>query len=413
MRKDESILKLEDKYSIEQIKAMGKNKTKENFSKLLHLFFIPVLPLEIKREIVSSMGRYDYNDDIYDFISLEAFNNNNHMELIYQMFRTCLYKSGEDERFEDLRQRIMTYYDNEVINKANAFYNFTKGKNVKGKNVKNKSAVNSTPMRLTPMLLVGDAEETLSVLPDNSVQLIFTSPPYYNAREYSDYTSYEAYLKKMKSMLLVLHRVLEDGRFIIINVSPIITKRLGREFESIRYPIHYDFHRILTATGFHFIDEIQWIKPEPSVPDRISGYRQTRKPLSYKPNCITESIMVYRKNADFLLDQNMKQNKDYERHEDEDIDTSNCWYIAPSRDKNHPAVFPEELVRKVLKYYSFEGDTVLDPFAGSGTTGRVARSMNRVPIMCEINKDYSEAIDKASPNYYERCEQQDFVNSRT
>ncbi len=413
MRKDESILKLEDKYSIEQIKAMGKNKTKENFSKLLHLFFIPVLPLEIKREIVSSMGRYDYNDDIYDFISLEAFNNNNHMELIYQMFRTCLYKSGEDERFEDLRQRIMTYYDTEVINKANAFYNFTKGKNVKGKNVKNKSAVNSTPMQLTPMLLVGDAEETLSVLPDNSVQLIFTSPPYYNAREYSDYTSYEAYLKKMKSMLLVLHRVLEDGRFIIINVSPIITKRLGREFESIRYPIHYDFHRILTATGFHFIDEIQWIKPEPSVPDRISGYRQTRKPLSYKPNCITESIMVYRKNADFLLDQNMKQNKDYERHEDEDIDTSNCWYIAPSRDKNHPAVFPEELVRKVLKYYSFEGDTVLDPFAGSGTTGRVARSMNRVPIMCEINKDYAEAIDKASPNYYERCEQQDFVNSRT
>jgi len=413
MRKDESILKLENKYSVEQIKAMGKNKTKENFSKLLHLFFIPVLPLEIKREIVSSMGRYDYNDDIYDFISLEAFNNNNHMELIYQMFRTCLYKSGEDERFEDLRQRIMTYYDNEVINKANAFYNFTKGKNVKGKNVKNKSAVNSTPMRLTPMLLVGDAEETLSVLPDNSVQLIFTSPPYYNAREYSDYTSYEAYLKKMKSMLLVLHRVLEDGRFIIINVSPIITKRLGREFESIRYPIHYDFHRILTATGFHFIDEIQWIKPEPSVPDRISGYRQTRKPLSYKPNCITESIMVYRKNADFLLDQNMKQNKDYERHEDEDIDTSNCWYIAPSRDKNHPAVFPEELVRKVLKYYSFEGDTVLDPFAGSGTTGRVARSMNRVPIMCEINKDYAEAIDKASPNYYERCEQQDFVNSRT
>ena len=392
-------------YSIEQIKAMGKNRSRENFSRLLHLFFIPVLPLEIKREIVSSMGRYDYNNDIYDFISIEAFNNNNHMELIYQMFRTCLYKSAEDERFEDLRQRIITYYDNEVINKANAFYSFNKEKNVKGKS---KSVVNSTPTLLTPMLLVGDTEETLSLLPDSSVQLIFTSPPYYNAKEYSDYSSYETYLAKMKSVLLVLHRVLEDGRFIIINVSPIITKRLGREFESIRYPIHYDFHRILTATGFHFIDEIYWIKPEPSVPDRISGYRQTRKPLSYKPNCVTESIMVYRKNADFLLDRNMKQNKDYDRHEDEDIDTSNCWYIAPSRDKNHPAVFPEELVRKVLKYYSFEGNTVLDPFAGSGTTGRVARSMNRVPIMCEINKDYAEAIDKASPNYYERREQQDF-----
>ena len=51
-----------------------------------------------------------------------------------------------------------------------------------------------------------------------------------------------------------------------------------------------------------FIDEIVWIKPEPSVPNRVGGYMQTRKPLSYKPNCITESIMVYRKKCDFLLD---------------------------------------------------------------------------------------------------------------
>ena len=192
----------------------------------------------------------------------------------------------------------------------------------------------------------------------------------------------------------------QDGRFIVINVSPVITKRIGREFESTRYPIHYDFHSILTASGFYFIDEIQWIKPEPSVPDRVSGYRQTRKPLSYKPNCITENIMVYRKNADFLLDKNMKRYKGYNRHEGEEIDTSNCWFIAPSRDKNHPAVFPEELVRRVLKYYSFEGDTVLDCFAGSGTTGKVAKSMNRLPVLCEINRDYVEAIDKATPNYY-------------
>ena len=390
-------------YSIEQIKAMGKDKTKANFHKLIHLFFVPILPVEIKREIVSSIGRYNYNDAIYDFIALEAFNTNNPMDLIYQMFRTCLYKSREDKRFDDLRQRIMTYYNNEVINKADAFYNFKDKLRVEklrdGKLTANKI--------LQPMLLIGDAEETLSILPDNSVQLIFTSPPYYNAKEYSDYNSYEAYLTKMKTVLLVLHRVLEDGRFIVINVSPVITKRLGREFESIRYPIHYDFHRILTATGFHFIDEIQWIKPEPSVPDRVSGYRQTRKPLSYKPNCITESIMVYRKNADFLLDKNMKQSKkykDYDRHEDEKIDTSNCWYITPSRDKNHPAVFPEELARKVLKYYSFEGDTVLDPFAGSGTTGRVAKSMNRIPIMCEINKNYAELIDKANPNFYVKQE---------
>ena len=377
-------------YSVEQIKAMGKNRTKENFSALIRLFFAAVLPLEIKREIVSSIGRYDYGDEIFDFISREAFNANNPMEVIYQMFRTCLYKSKDDKRFDDLRQKIMLHYNNEVINKADTFYNFNR-------KPAGKTAVNKI---LKPMLLIGDTEQTLSVLPDNSVQLIFTSPPYYNAREYSDYSSYDVYLEKMKSILIALHRVLEDGRFIVINVSPVITKRRGREFESTRYPIHYDFHSILTASGFYFIDEIQWIKPEPSVPDRVSGYRQTRKPLSYKPNCITESIMVYRKNADFLLDKNMKRYKGYNRHEGEEIDTSSCWFIAPSRDKNHPAVFPEELVRRVLKYYSFEGDTVLDCFAGSGTTGKVAKSMNRLPVLCEINRDYVEAIDKATPNYY-------------
>ena len=382
-------------YSIEQIKHMGKVQTEDNFSTLVRLFYLPSLSIDSKREVVSSIGRYDYNDKIYDFIKFEAFNRSNPMEIVYQMFRTCLYKSKDDERFERLRQEIMKHYNNEVINKANAFHNH---KTISL--MQSSPSIQSANRISTPMLLIGDAEEQLKSLPDNSIQLVFTSPPYYNAREYTDYNSYEMYLAKMKSVLVVIHRVLEDGRFVVLNVSPVITKRLGRQFESIRYPIHYDFHRILTETGFHFLDEIYWIKPEPSVPNRISAYRQTRKPLSYKPNCITESIMVYRKNADFLIDKNMKRNKDYDRHEGEDIDTSNCWYITPSRNKNHPAVFPEELARRVLKYYSFEGDVVLDPFAGSGTTGNVAKAMNRIPVLCEINSGYAEMIDKANPNYY-------------
>ena len=368
-------------YKIEEIKAMGKERTGSNFSTLLELFALP-LPLEIRREIVSAIGRYDRNDEIYDFIKREAFNKNNPMELVYQMFRTCLYKSRGDKRFDALRRRIIAFYDNEVINKANAFHEFRQAR-------RQLQPVNKIKK---PMLLIGDAAETLKSLPENSVQLVFTSPPYYNAREYVDYSSYKEYLAKMKDVLTATHRVLEDGRFIVINVSPVITKRLGREFESIRYPIHYDFHRVLVESGFHFLDEIYWIKPEPSVPDRISGYRQTRKPLSYKPNCITESVMVYRKNADFLLDKNMQRYKDYDRHDGEEIDTSNCWYISPVHDKSHSAVFPEELVRRVLKYYSFEGDVVLDPFAGSGTTGRVAKAMNRISILCEIRDEYAGII---------------------
>lgn len=377
-------------YSVEQVKAIGKERTVESFNRLLEIFDSDV-PIDIKREAVSSIGRHSDNNRIYDFVRTEAFNSSNPMELVYQMFRTCLYKSNEDSRFRVLCQQIIEQYHNEVIDKMNAYYEFRHSKQ-------------KVPQRAKithPLLLVGDAEVTLRQLPAETVQLIFTSPPYYNAREYSDYSSYAEYLAKMGRVFSECCRVLEDGRFCIVNVSPVITKRPGREFESIRYPIHYDFHRVLTEAGFYFIDEIIWIKPEPSVPDRISGYKQTRKPLSYKPNCITESIMVYRKNCPFLLDRNMKAYVDYDKHEDEAIDTSNCWYIAPKYDKDHPAVFPEELCRRVLRYYSFEGDTVLDPFAGSGTLGRVARRMERIPVLCEMSEDYAETIESEAEGYYD------------
>ena len=375
-------------YSVEQVKAIGKERTSDSFKKLLDIFNSDA-PLDIKREAVSSIGRHSDNDKIFDFVRSEAFNSSNPMELIYQMFRTCLYKCNEDSRFQALRLKIIKQYHNEIIDKMNAYYEFRQSKQKP-----------QQPTKITQPLL-GDAEITLKQLPTEAVQLIFTSPPYYNAREYADYYSYADYLAKMSRVFSECSRILEAGRFCIVNVSPVIAKRPGREFESIRYPIHYDFHKILTEAGFYFIDEIIWIKPEPSVPDRISGYKQTRKPLSYKPNCITESIMVYRKNCPFLLDRNMKAYSDYDRHDDEAIDTSNCWYIAPKADKNHPAVFPEELCRRVLRYYSFEGDTVLDPFAGSGTFGRVARRMGRVPILCEANEGYANTIENEAEGFYD------------
>jgi len=223
---------------------------------------------------------------------------------------------------------------------------------------------------------------------NKTIQFIFASPPYHNTRMYSDYTSYGRYLKKMFSILKQCNRILEDGRFIIINVSPVITKRPGQEFESVRYPIHFDFHKILEKADFYFIDEIIWIKPEYTVPNRIAGYLQTGMPLPYKPNCVPESLLVYRKKTPFLLDENIKCYSRMLANAVEDTDTSNCWYISPKTDKDHPAVFPEKLCEKVLKYYSFSGDVVLDPFAGSGTFGRVAKKMKRIPVLCEANDKY-------------------------
>ncbi|MDL0089455.1 DNA-methyltransferase [Campylobacter gastrosuis] len=354
----------------------------ENLEYLFELFYAD-LDIDLKREVVSSIGRHKQNDKVFDFLSSEAFKNH-YMEVIYQMFRTALYKSKNDDRFLALKDKMLQFYKNEFMQKMNDYYNFRQSKKLK---LTKKTEI------LKPTLLCGDNRQTLKKIKDRQIKLIFTSPPYYNAKIYSDYKSYDAYLLAMKESLKECFRVLDDGRFIIINVSPVITKRAGREFESIRYPIHFDFHKILTESGFYFIDEIIWIKPEFSVPNRIGGYIQSKKPLSYKPNCITESILVYRKNAPFLLDKNINE-YDKELKNDDTIDSTNCWYISPKSDKNHPAVFPEELCEKVLKYYSFKGDVVCDPFAGSGTFGKVAKKMERIPVLCEQNKTYIANLKK-------------------
>ncbi|EAI7252338.1 site-specific DNA-methyltransferase [Campylobacter lari] len=375
--------------TLEKIKKLGLVKTDMSLSKLLELFYQDNIKIDLQREIVSSIGRQANNEQIYKFLAIEAFNGH-YMEVVYQMFRTCLYKSKEDERFIKLRDKMLQHYNNEVMQKMFEYYTFRQQKQVI---VKNDQQI------IKPSLLIGDNIDTLRKIKEAQIQLIFTSPPYYNARLYSDYINYQQYLDSMQKTLEQCYRVLEDGRFLIINVSPVITKRAGREFESIRYPIHFDFHNILLKSGFYFVDEIIWIKPEYSVPNRIAGYLQTKKPLSYKPNCITESIMVYRKNSPFLLDKNIKKYDKTLKNNDDEIDTANCWYISPKSDKNHPAVFPEKLCEKVLKYYSYKGDVVCDPFAGSGTFGKVAKSMNRIPLLCEQNLEYAEKLKRSG--FYE------------
>ena len=368
-------------YTIADIKNLGLVRSAENLKTLLELYD-KVEDIELKREIVSSIGRQHDNKIIHAFIKDNVYSCG-FMDIVYQMYRTCLYKGRTDEAFEQLGDEIKARFNNEVLNKMSDYFLYKKS------NVRKKRVIKYDK----PILLRGNNVETLNKIENNSVQLIFTSPPYYNAKIYSNYHSYQDYLDDMFKTLTACHRVLEDGRFIIVNVSPIISKRPGREFESIRYPIHFDFHNLLTRAGFYFVDEIQWIKPESSVKNRNGGYQQTHMPLGYKPNCINESIMVYRKAAPFLLDKNIAQ-YDKSFANDENFDSANCWYIAPTSNKNHPAVFPKELCRRILKYYSFRGDVVLDPFAGSGTFGEVALEMKRLPILCEQNEFYCDLINK-------------------
>lgn len=368
--------------TIEYIKKLGKESSEKNFDVLLDLYKNDDVSVELKREIVSSIGRQDNKDRVYNFLKENALEKN-YMDIIYQMFRTVLYNI-KDIRFKKIGEKMIKYYDNEMLYKMARF-------KLSKVDYDEKIHISSIGK---PIILEGDSSKTLKKIKSGDINLIFTSPPYYNARVYSDYTSYEVYLRSLTKTFKECFRVLQDGRFLIVNVSPVITKRPGREFESIRYPIHFDLHQRLVKCGFEFVDEIIWVKPEACVPNRVGGYLQTKNPLSYKPNCITESIMVYRKKCDFLLDYNIKKYLQYGTGNInyENTDTSNCWYINPTYNKEHPAVFPEELCYKILKYYSFKEDVVLDPFAGSGTFGKVAIQTGRVPVMCEQNEEYIKLI---------------------
>ncbi|MCK4448631.1 MAG: HEAT repeat domain-containing protein, partial [Candidatus Marinimicrobia bacterium] len=149
-----------------------------------------------------------------------------------------------------------------------------------------------SPDFMKNVVVQGDVREVLKYVPDESIHLTFTSPPYYNARDYSIYPSYAEYLKFLSYVFKEVHRITKEGRFFILNTSPIIIPRVSRQHASKRYPIPFDIHPYLIEMGWEFIDDIVWIKPEACAKNRNAGFLQHRKPLGYKPNTVTEYLMV-------------------------------------------------------------------------------------------------------------------------
>lgn len=257
---------------------------------------------------------------------------------------------------------------------------------------KDTNAVKS-PDSLKNLLVLGDVREALRHVPDESIHLTFTSPPYYNARDYTIYQSYEGYLNFLVEVFKEVHRITKEGRFFVLNTSPVIIPRMSRSHASTRYLIPFDIHPLITKIGFDFIEDIVWLKPDPSAKNRNGGFFQHRKPLGYKANSVVEYVIVYRKKTDKLIDWNMRQ------YDDETIEASkvrgdyektNVWKIAPSSDPVHPAIFPVELAARVIQFYSYKGDLVFDPFAGIGTVGQAALSLDRFFFLTEKEEAYAK-----------------------
>ena len=261
---------------------------------------------------------------------------------------------------------------------------------------KRRNAPNRITFRPIPSgIALGDACDVLVDYAPGSAQLVFTSPPYFNAKpEYHESKGYAEYLQLLRDVFSVCHSILSEGRFLVVNTSPVLVRRAHRNAASKRLPITFDLHRELDSIGYEFVDDIVWQKPEGAGWHLGRGRRfaADRQPLQYKAVTVTENVVVYRKRTDRLIDWNLRfhPNQDAIRQSliEDGYERTNVWKIHPAHHKKHPAIFPEALAERIIRYYSFVGDMVLDPFSGAGTTGRVAGKLDRRFLMVEKSRAY-------------------------
>ena len=392
----EKLGRLENGYSREPLLNLLNNQNEniralsvKNLAKMSDISLLPVFvkyaskdeSTEVRREAVSAIGRLRNEKAIPTLIK---FLIDSDPKVIMQAIRGLLVFANRPDIKQELKK---------LLNHPNELIKEVINKEVNGFSYKSNSLQkhDEFPSFLRNTVVQGDVQEALKSVPDESIHLTFTSPPYYNARDYSIYQSYAEYLNFLESVFKEVHRVTKEGRFFVLNTSPIIIPRISRAHASKRYPIPYDIHPLLVQMGWEFIDDIVWVKPEASVKNRNAGFLQHRKPLGYKPNAISEMLMVYRKKTDKLIDWNIHQyswEKVKKSKVLDNYETTNVWHIDPTFDRIHSAVFPIELCNRVVQYYSFADDLIFDPFAGSGTLGRAAANLKRHFFLTEKEAKY-------------------------
>ncbi len=245
---------------------------------------------------------------------------------------------------------------------------------------------NSLPSDFIDRVVCGDSEEVLKKLPDNCIDLVFTSPPYnfgLGYQESDDADHWELYFAKLFRVFDECVRVLKFGGRIVVNVQPLFSDYI---------PSHHIISNHFMKRGLIWKGEILWEKNNYNC--KYTAWGSWKSPSSPYLKYTWEFVEVYCKGS--LLKEG--------RSEDTDIDADSFkewvtakWSIAPERrmrEFGHPAMFPEELARRVMLLFSFRGDIVLDPFAGVGTTCVVARCNNRKFLGIDIAPEYCAAAER-------------------
>ena len=261
-------------------------------------------------------------------------------------------------------------------------------------------------------LINGDSR-CMSLIPDCSVQLIVTSPPYWQLKDYGSdeqigfNDTYEQYINSLNLVWSECYRVLSNGCRLCINVGD----QFARSVYYGRYkviPIHSEIIRFCETIGFDYMGSIVWQKPTNM---HTTGGQKVMGSYPYPRNGIVkfdfEHILLFKKLGNAPLVNNSVRKQSVLTDEEWQRYFSSHWTFGGARQDRHIAVFPEELPKRLIKMYSFVGDTVLDPFIGSGTTALAARNLGRNSIGYEINSNfldyYREKVTKTEECtfYYE------------
>jgi DNA modification methylase len=263
-------------------------------------------------------------------------------------------------------------------------------------------------------VIFGDLRKMTSTeVADSEVSLIVTSPPYFNAPfDYPDlFPSYDDYLELIKSFASQSRRVLGRGRICAIVTDDMLVKEGGGS-RGRKYPLVADTTRIFLDEGLLYRDKITWVKPGgyTRISRRSGVVLQHPYPMYFYPDNIQESILLFQ-NGEF--DYSDLKGAPKNILESSKIDTVQLnkerwnltvWNITnvlpmPGRVEEGIAAFPEEIPRRLIKLFTMVGETVFDPFAGSGTTLKVARELGRKGIGYEIDLELKRVMRKKLEGY--------------
>lgn len=272
---------------------------------------------------------------------------------------------------------------------SSKFYNSKLYSELDDKKILDKNE-NDFPDELENKFILGSAEN-MKELPDSSVHLMITSPPYNVSKEYDKDLSLKEYLQLLENSFKETFRVLVNGGRACVNVA-----NLGRK---PYIPLSDYISKIMLDIGFNMRGEIIWNKAASASPSTAWGsWQSAANPILRD---IHEYILVFSK-GDYKRVKGKKENsitKEQFMEWTKSIWTMNA---ESARRIGHPAPFPEELPYRLIQLYSFNGDIILDPFMGSGTTAVSAVKSERKFVGYDISQEYIDLAERRVKPFLEQ-----------